>query len=58
MEHHKNINCFSHTLLSYSPLQIGPSLTGIGYLKGRLGLLSLKRTYSERGLGKYISEVK
>jgi hypothetical protein len=34
------------------------SLTGIGYLKGRLGLPSLKRMYSERGLGKYISEVK
>jgi hypothetical protein len=39
-------------------LQIGPSLTGIDYLKGRLGLPSLKRIYSERGLGKYISEVK
>jgi hypothetical protein len=36
---------------------IGPSLTGIDYLKGRLGLPSLKRVYSEKGLGKYISEV-
>jgi hypothetical protein len=35
-----------------------PSLAGIGYLKGRLGLPSLKCMYSERGLGKYISEVK
>jgi hypothetical protein len=35
-----------------------PSLTGIGYLKGRLGLPSLKRVYSGRGLGNYISEVK
>jgi hypothetical protein len=30
----------------------------IGYLKGRLGLPSLKRLYSERELGKYSSEVK
>jgi hypothetical protein len=34
--------------------EIGPSLTGIGYLKGRLGLSSLKRIYS----GNYISKVK
>jgi hypothetical protein len=30
---------------------LGKSLTGIGYLKGRLRLPSLKRMYSERGLG-------
>jgi hypothetical protein len=33
-------------------------VTGIDYLKGRLGLISLKRICSERRLGKYISEVK
>jgi hypothetical protein len=33
-------------------------VSGIGYLKGRLGLPSLKRMYSERGLGKYSSEVR
>jgi hypothetical protein len=27
----------------------------IGYLKGHLGLASLKRMYSEKGLGKYIN---
>jgi hypothetical protein len=37
---------------------IGQSVTGIGYLKGPLRLPSLKRMYSGRGLGKYISEVK
>jgi hypothetical protein len=38
--------------------EIGPSLSGIGYVKGRMGLPSLRRIYSERGLGKQISELK
>jgi hypothetical protein len=41
-----------------SLLEIGSTLTGIDYLKGLLGLPWLRLTYSERGLGKYIREVK
>jgi hypothetical protein len=37
---------------------MGPSLTGIGYLKGRLGPPLLKRMYSDGRLGKYVSAVK
>jgi hypothetical protein len=40
-------------MLGNSSLVTGPSLTGIGYLKGRLGVPLLKRKYSDRGLGEY-----
>jgi hypothetical protein len=44
--------------LTSVPEQFREGMAGIVYLKGRLGLPSLKRMYSERGSGKYISEVK
>jgi hypothetical protein len=37
-------------------LEVEPLLTGIGYLKGRLRIPSLRCICSEKGLGKYLSE--